>query len=188
MDRNKELGYGLAKLAILVFAINNSSFMIQNSAWADSFKCGVEAVNKVAAAKVKGPDALREAVDAIKEDDFDEDADRDAAFEKVYSALMKGEGWSSAGEFLYCTAAGIQPGFKGGWDNFELAPVPDKRLKFVEAEKDIPQGKIKSAWKYEDGKCVWRFTIPEGTKATVCVNGMCKPHKPGQYEIVISEE
>ena len=170
---------------VLSFFILHSSFFICATAQADSFTCGVDAVNKAASAQVKGSDALREAVAAIKEDDFDEDSDREAAFEKVYSALLKGEGWSSASEFLYHTVAGIQPGFKGGWDDFELFPQPDKRLKYVEATKDVKGGTIKSAWKYEDGKCIWRFTIPEGTKATVCVNGMCRRYQPGEYSLEI---
>ena len=88
-------------------------------------------------------------------------------------------------EWLYGTAAGIQKGEDGTWDDFELAPVPDKRLSFVEASRDTPKGAIKSAWKYENGKCNWRFTIPVGLKATVCVNGMCMRYEAGEHSVEI---
>ncbi len=88
-------------------------------------------------------------------------------------------------DWLYGTVAGIQPGFKGDWDDFELAPVPDKRLGFVDAAKSTAKGVIKSAWKFEGGKCNWTFTIPEGTKATVCVNGLCSRYEPGEHQLEI---
>ena len=175
------------------FFILNSAFFISASAHADTFKCGVESANKVAAFEGAAKDGgkVASAVAALKEDDFDEDEERDAAMKTVFDALLGDSAKLADGDkaalrdFLYFTAAGIQPGFKGGWDDFELFPQPDKRLVFVEATKDVAGGTIKSDWKYVDGKCAWHFVIPEGTKATVCVNGMCKPYKPGEYSLVI---
>ena len=193
MHWNTEQGLGFAKLAVLAFAIHNSSFLIHNSALADTFKCGVEAANTIAAfaGEAKGGGEIATAVAALKEDDFEEDEEREAAQKKVFGALL-GENKeitdadkAALRDFLYFTSAGIQPGYKGGWDDFELFPEPDKRLSFVEASKDVKGGTLKSAWKYEDGKCVWSFTIPEGTKATVCVNGMCKRYAAGEYKLEI---
>lgn len=185
-------GIDLLKVVVAVFAIHDSSFTIHNSAWADSFRCGVETANKIAASTApaaKGT-AIYKAFEALKDDDFDEDEDREAAQKIVSDALLGKSEISSEDEstlraYLYFTLAGIQPGHKGGWDDFELLPEPDKRYKFVEATKTTSKGDIKSAWKYEDGKCIWNFTIPEGTKATVCVNGMCKRYTPGTYVLEI---
>lgn len=162
---------------------------------ADSFKCGLEAANKFAASAkpaAAADDNIVRAVAAVKEDDFDDDAAREAAMAAIFDALSKPGGVSESAayalrDYLYSMAAGIQSGAKGGWDDFELFPQPDKRLKFVEAVKETPCGEISSAWEYKDGKCTWRFTIPEGAKATVCVNGMCKRYKPGKYTLEIKQ-
>ena len=70
--------------------------------------------------------------------------------------------------WMYGTMAGIQAGPEGGFKSFILAPVPDRRMGWVDASFRSPYGTIKSAWKYgEDGKCTWRFTIPANTSATV---------------------
>ena len=83
-------------------------------------------------------------------------------------------------EWIWETVAGIkadpaQPGFK----HFILAPVPDKRLGFCDAEYKSSAGLIKSSWRYEDNKWIWNFTIPEGTTASVTL--------PGQYEATLYE-
>ncbi len=162
---------------------------------ADTFECGVKAANEFAACQgdAKGGGDVAAAVAAVKLDEFDDDAARDAALAKIYGALLGGRRELAAGDkaalrdFLYSQAAGIQPGFKGGWDDFELFPAPDRRLGFVRASKDTAKGAIKSEWKYDEGKCVWSFTIPEGAKATVCVNGMCKRYKSGTYVLEIAK-
>lgn len=113
--------------------------------------------------------------------------------EVAYSILLQKENAaifaaidpSGAKDWLYGMVAGIQKNEDGSWEDFELAPIPDKRLVFVEATRDTPKGVIKSAWRYEAGKCNWRFTIPVGLKATVCVNGMCMRYESGEYSVEI---
>ena len=88
--------------------------------------------------------------------------------------------------WMYGTMAGIQPGPKGGFDDeFHLAPVPDARLGFVEASYRTKNGLIRSAWRYTDGKCLWKFSVPPNSKAIVCVNGLCRPYAAGDYELEI---
>ena len=89
-------------------------------------------------------------------------------------------------EWIWETAAGIkadpaQPGFK----HIILAPVPDKRLGFVEAEYKSASGIITSSWRYEDNKWIWNFTIPEGTTASVTLPGQydAKEYTSGAYQI-----
>ena len=88
-------------------------------------------------------------------------------------------------DWIIGTVAGVQSGFDGGYSDFEFAPITDKRLGFIDATVKTHAGEIKSAWKYEDGKCIWRFTIPQGTKATVCVNGMCTRYNAGDWTVEI---
>ncbi len=183
------------KVLLVALAIQSSSFIIRNSAYADSLKSGLAAAERAAATTAAAAEDTKvaKAVAALVEDDFDDDAAKAAALKVVRNALGAADGnvaGDDAGhlrQYLYHCAAGIQPGFKGGWDIFELYPQPQEWLKWIDAEKDLPQGKIKSSWKYEDGKCMWSFTIPEGTKATVCVNGMCKRYTPGEYKLEIRQ-
>ena len=89
-------------------------------------------------------------------------------------------------EWIWKTVAGIasdtaQPGFK----HIIMAPVPDKRLGFVKASYKSAAGLIKSEWKYEGNKWVWKFTIPQGSTATVTLPGetQSKEYKAGSYSV-----
>ncbi|MBO5545512.1 MAG: family 78 glycoside hydrolase catalytic domain [Bacteroidales bacterium] len=91
-------------------------------------------------------------------------------------------------QWLWETAAGIaadpaEPGFK----HIVMKPVPDKRLGRLDAEYHSAAGLVKSAWRYEDDKCIWDFTIPEGAKASVTLPGQTgsKDYGPGSYTIEI---
>jgi len=48
-----------------------------------------------------------------------------------------------------------------------LQPYFPKDLEWVDAEKETPYGTVKSAWKQQDGKVTWNFTIPANSVATV---------------------
>lgn len=68
-----------------------------------------------------------------------------------------------------------------------MAPVPDKRLEYVNAEYDSAAGLIKSSWRYEGDTWIWEFTVPEGAVAEVTVPGedVAKEYKPGSYVITL---
>jgi len=75
-------------------------------------------------------------------------------------------------EWIWKTVAGIaadnlRPGFR----HIIMRPMPDKRLGYVKAEYDSASGKIKSAWRYENDRWIWTFTIPEGAEASVTLPG-----------------
>ena len=89
--------------------------------------------------------------------------------------------------WLYDTAAGIRPGPRGGFDEFELKPVPDRRLGLLEASFKVPRGEIRSAWKHEGDRCLWRFAIPKGTRAKVCANGVERWYEAGSYELELGQ-
>lgn len=87
--------------------------------------------------------------------------------------------------WIYKTAAGIRPGPRGGYNEFELCPRPDARLGWIEASLRTPRGLIRSAWKYADGRCTWKFTVPPGARARVRVNGTDSLYSGGNYELEI---
>ena len=91
-------------------------------------------------------------------------------------------------QWIWETAAGIaadpaNPGFR----HIIMSPVPDSRLGWLNAEFKSPCGLVKSAWKYEGDRCLWSFTIPEGTTATVSLPGGKEPEEyaPGSYTLEI---
>lgn len=90
-------------------------------------------------------------------------------------------------EWMWETMAGIstdleQPGFK----RIIMKPVPDKRLGFVDAEYKSAAGVIKSNWKYDGDKWIWKFTVPEGAVAEVTLPGetISKEYAAGTYTVV----
>ena len=89
-------------------------------------------------------------------------------------------------EWIWETVAGIsadvaQPGFK----HIIMKPIPDKRLGFLKAEYKSAAGVIKSEWKYEGDKWIWKFTIPKGATASVTLPGETesKEYKAGSYTV-----
>ena len=82
-------------------------------------------------------------------------------------------------EWMYASMAGISPDpEQPGFGHFILSPRPDTRrgdalpegqepITFVKARYDSVCGTIRAAWEFEQGKFVYRVTIPEGTSARV---------------------
>lgn len=95
-------------------------------------------------------------------------------------------------DWIYGTAAGIQPGKDGGFDRrFVLSPIPDERLGSIHAEYRTNTGIIVSDWRYEGDSCRWHFEIPEGSVATVTFNGITADYAAGKYDLTretISQE
>ena len=89
-------------------------------------------------------------------------------------------------EWIWETAAGIScTSANPGFSRIVMAPVPDKRLGFVDAEYDSAAGKIRSSWRYEGDTWVWEFTVPEGAVADVTLPGESesKEYVSGNYTI-----
>ncbi|MBR6002210.1 MAG: family 78 glycoside hydrolase catalytic domain [Bacteroidales bacterium] len=89
-------------------------------------------------------------------------------------------------EWIWETAAGIaadpaEPGFK----HIIMKPVPDKRLGSLEASYASAAGLIKSSWKYEGDTWTWRFTVPDGSTASVTLPGddYASEYDPGSYTV-----
>lgn len=89
-------------------------------------------------------------------------------------------------EWMWETMAGISatvsdPGFK----RIVMKPVPDKRLGFVKAEYASAAGPIKSHWRYDGDKWIWKFTVPEGAVAEVTLPGETAStlYRPGTHTL-----
>ena len=89
-------------------------------------------------------------------------------------------------QWIWETAAGIsadtqQPGFK----HIIMKPVPDKRLGSLKAEYKSAAGPIRSEWKYDGDKWLWKFSIPEGATASVTLPGEteAKTYTAGTYNV-----
>ena len=84
--------------------------------------------------------------------------------------------------------AGIRPQFDGpGFSQVELTPCVVPQLDFFQAEHALPNGKIlKAGWYKEQGRVIYRVSIPEGTKATLVLPGKAPQEIPaGEAEIGI---
>lgn len=69
--------------------------------------------------------------------------------------------------WLYEDAAGIRP-LKPGFEEVEIAPHPDRRLGFLEAEYETPHGRISVSWRYgSDGRLKWNYSVPDGVRCKV---------------------
>jgi alpha-L-rhamnosidase len=89
-------------------------------------------------------------------------------------------------EWIWETAAGIScTSANPGFGRIVMAPVPDKRLGFVDAEYDSAAGKIRSSWRYEGDTWVWEFTVPDGAVADVTLPGESesKEYVSGNYTV-----
>ena len=88
--------------------------------------------------------------------------------------------------WMYGSMAGIRAGAEGGYRRFALAPLPDRRIGSVDAAFRSPYGEIRSAWRYEGGRWIWKFTVPANTTALVTVpGGEPKEHSAGTYEVSV---
>ena len=67
-------------------------------------------------------------------------------------------------EWLFSNAAGIRP-ITAGFQEFWIAPIPDRRLGHLQAEYDSVQGKICSSWEYKGDVLQIRCSIPCNTTA-----------------------
>ena len=88
--------------------------------------------------------------------------------------------------WIWERAAGISTDTSGpGFRHLILAPVPDRRLGYLDAEYNSSAGMIRSSWRYEGDEWIWNFTIPEGAEASVFVPGNTAPanYSSGSYEL-----
>ena len=72
--------------------------------------------------------------------------------------------------FMYRYLAGLSPAAPG-FRKIRLAPQFPKKLDWVRAEYETPQGMLRSAWERDGEKVICRFEIPEGAEAEIVLPG-----------------
>ena len=88
--------------------------------------------------------------------------------------------YGSVSDWVYTVAAGIQTvENKPGYQEVRIAPVPTKRLQWLEAELETRNGYIRSYWTEHDG--FWRYDITTPVKATVVIAGKEQVVEAGSY-------
>lgn len=79
--------------------------------------------------------------------------------------------YGAVGDWFFETICGISPvcttGEDAAFKRFRLAPRPGKRLEYAEASYHSAYGEIKSSWRREGGKWIWKFTVPCNTTAMI---------------------
>ena len=95
--------------------------------------------------------------------------------------------YGAVGDWLYGVAAGIQP-TKAGFEEITLAPVPDRRMGYVDCALDTLRGRVESHWYYRDGALHFEFSIPRGVTANVILpNGAEHRVSGGIYHYTVKE-
>ena len=110
----------------------------------------------------------------------------------AYGLLLSGAQNVDSGaalSFLWRTAAGIASDVtNSGFKNVIMAPKPDRRLGFVNAEYKSVAGVIKSAWRYEGKKWIWDFTVPRKSTVSVTLPGerLTRHYDSGDHHIELN--
>ncbi len=78
--------------------------------------------------------------------------------------------YGAVADWVYCVAAGIntQEEFPG-YERVKIAPLPDKRLDWLEAALQTRHGKISSRWSKQEGQ--WRYEITTPVEACIVIDG-----------------
>ena len=89
-------------------------------------------------------------------------------------------------EWMFEYMAGIRPEY-AGFEEFVLAPNPDKRIGYCKASYESDAGLIESFWRYEGDRLVYECTVPANTEAKLILpfGGGEKTLGSGKYRFEI---
>lgn len=119
----------------------------------------------------KGATTIWEHWDGIMEDGSFWSADMNSYNHYAYGAVA---------DWLYTVSAGINPVADApGYKRVYIAPVPDARLDWLEADYKSRYGSIHSVWRKQDG--FWRYEIETPVDAEICIAGEIYNVSPGSY-------
>lgn len=123
----------------------------------------------------KGATTMWEHWDGIKTDGSMWSADMNSFNHYAYGAV---------GDWLYGVMCGINPDENApGYRHSILRPVADTRLDAAQASVETDYGTLSSGWKHEGGDVCYRFTVPQGTTATILVEGQTFEVGAGSYTV-----
>jgi alpha-L-rhamnosidase len=88
--------------------------------------------------------------------------------------------YGSVIDWIYTAAAGIKPlEDYPGFEQVKIAPMPDKRLKWLSVSFETKYGAIRVKWIYKDKAIRYEITTPSPT--SIVIDGKEKSVKPGSY-------
>lgn len=88
--------------------------------------------------------------------------------------------YGAVADWVYGVAAGITPVESNpGYEKVRIAPVPDKRLGWLEASINTRHGLVSSRWEMQDGK--WRYEIETPVDAVIIIDGKEHCVSKGRY-------
>ena len=95
--------------------------------------------------------------------------------------------YGAVAEWIYSTVCGIKL-LESGYKKIVIAPIPDRRLGFVESSLETVSGKIESVWRYAYNGIEFIFSIPYGVTADIVLpNGYRRTVSGGKYRYFIND-
>ena len=110
---------------------------------------------------------------------------------KLWSADMNSfnhYAYGAVADWMYEVMAGIKiDDSSPAFSNIIFEPITDKRIDFVSASIETKNGVVSSSWK-RDGKTVtYTFNVPQGTTATIYLNGSKYTVESGEHVFTTEE-
>ena len=85
-------------------------------------------------------------------------------------------------EWVFSEMCGVSV---AGENRFRIAPKPGGSIGFAELRYTSAYGEVQSVWKTENGRTVYRITIPANTEAELFLPGIQKVLSAGSYEFSV---
>ena len=90
--------------------------------------------------------------------------------------------YGSVFDWIFEYAGGISiPDGGEGYSRVRIAPVPDKRLGFVDIGIQTKYGELSVYWVYEGNSVNYKITVPDGITAEIDIDGRIKLLEGGEY-------
>ncbi|MCQ2436427.1 MAG: glycoside hydrolase family 78 protein [Clostridia bacterium] len=107
----------------------------------------------------------------------------DGSFSSFEMTSFNHYAYGAVADWLYGTAAGIRLLDDGAaYTHISLAPIPDRRLGFVNCKIETARGAVVSKWYYSGDGIHYEFTVPDGTTAEMKLpDGTEKTLTAGEY-------
>ena len=97
--------------------------------------------------------------------------------------------YGAVGEWLYHTAAGIQPDTdRPGFQHIRIAPTPSRQLGRLQVTYDSLYGPIRVHWEYRGDRFFLTATLPPNTRGTLVMPHRDTPDLEADWEASSSGE
>lgn len=94
--------------------------------------------------------------------------------------------YGAVAAWMYSVICGINPvEHAPGYKHILLKPVPDPRLQYARASLKTKYGKIESSWEQTGSGVTYRFTVPQGTTATIDLGKLKQEVSAGSYTFTL---